>query len=107
MSNEHGHLIVVTAPSGAGKSTLVQCALQQVPNLSYSISYTTRSPRGNEKDGQHYFFVAVDEFEKMRAAGHFIETAEVHGNLYGTARPVIEQHLSEGRDVILDIDVQG
>ncbi|HZS46020.1 MAG TPA: guanylate kinase [Blastocatellia bacterium] len=107
MSNDRGYLVVVTAPSGAGKSTLVHNALQRLPNLTYSVSYTTRALRGQERDGCDYFFVTVEQFLKMRESGHFIECAEVHGHWYGTARHVIEEQLDNGRDVILDIDVQG
>jgi len=107
MSSENGHLIVVTAPSGAGKSTLVHLALERVPNLTYSVSYTTRTPRGEEQDKRDYFFVSLEQFAAMRGAGDFVECAEVHGHWYGTARDVIEQHLECGRNVILDIDVQG
>jgi guanylate kinase len=107
MSSNHGHLIVVTAPSGAGKSTLVQGVVEQLPNLTYSVSYTTRDLRGDEKEGRQYFFVTVDEFLEKRDGGGFIECAEVHGNWYGTPRDGINAHLEAGRDVILDIDVQG
>src|SRR4051794_5359183 len=107
MSSKHGHLIVVTAPSGAGKSTLVQGAVNRLPNLTYSVSYTTRNLRGVEKEGRQYFFVTVDEFLKLRDDCRFIECAEVHGNWYGTPRDGITELLEAGRDVILDIDVQG
>jgi len=107
MSSKHGHLIVVTAPSGAGKSTLVQGAVSRLPNLTYSVSYTTRDLRGEEKHGRQYYFVTVDEFLKLRDNGSFIECAEVHGNWYGTPREGVAEHLAAGQDVILDIDVQG
>jgi len=104
---ERGNLIVVSAPSGAGKSSLVNRALTQIRRLRYSISYTTRAPRGPERDGVDYFFVTGDAFRTMREAGEFVESAEVHGYMYGTHRAAIEKMLAEGFDVILDIDVQG
>ena len=100
-------MIVVTAPSGAGKSTLVQGAVTRLPNLTYSVSYTTRDLRGDEKHGRQYYFVTVDEFLKLKDDGSFIECAEVHGNWYGTPREAVTEQLTAGRDVILDIDVQG
>lgn len=102
-----GILFVVSSPSGGGKGTLIRRVLGAVPGLSYSISWTTRAPRPGERDGVSYHFVSVDEFERIRAAGGFLEWAVVHGNLYGTARSVVEQELSEGHDIILEIDVQG
>src|ERR1044071_2569024 len=104
---ERGNLIVVSAPSGAGKSSLVNRALTQIRRLRYSISYTTRAPRGSERDGMDYYFVTDEVFRAMRERGAFIESAEVHGYLYGTHRATIEHMLAEGYDVILDIDVQG
>lgn len=110
MSNEarpRGNLIVVAAPSGAGKSSLVEGALKSVDLLKYSISYTTRKARGAERDGVEYYFIDEEEFLAMRDRGEFLESAEVHGFLYGTQRATIERIISEGSDVILDIDVQG
>src|SRR5687768_6951837 len=110
MSNEaqpRGNLIVVSAPSGAGKSSLVEEVLKRVDRLKYSISYTTRKARGAERDGVEYYFVGTEEFLDMRDRGEFLESAEVHGFLYGTQRATIERILGEGSDVILDIDVQG
>ena len=104
---ERGNLIVVSAPSGAGKSSLVNRALTQIRRLRYSISYTTRAPRGSERDGFDYYFVTDEVFRAMQERGEFIESAEVHGYLYGTHRATIETMLAEGYDVILDIDVQG
>ena len=104
---ERGNLIVVSAPSGAGKSSLVERALKGVSRLRYSISYTTRAPRGAEKDGVDYFFVSDEVFRAMRERGEFLECAEVHGYLYGTHKATIEAMLDKGHDVILDIDVQG
>jgi guanylate kinase len=105
--NRTGKLVVVTAPSGAGKSSLVERALVRVPRLRYSISYTTRRARGAESHGVNYFFLSEDEFLAMRDRGEFLESACVHGFLYGTHRASIERMTGEGFDVILDIDVQG
>ncbi len=102
-----GMLIVVSSPSGGGKGTLIDRARKDVPNLSYSVSYTTRSPRPGEVNGREYFFVSRAEFEVMIAAGHFLEWAWVHGNLYGTSRDQVMQEIAAGRDIILEIDVQG
>ena len=104
---ERGNLIVVSAPSGAGKSSLVQRALKKVTRLKYSISYTTRAARGKEEHGVDYFFVPEEDFLRMRERGEFLESAEVHGYLYGTHRATVEAMLDKGFDVILDIDVQG
>lgn len=106
-STIRGNLIVVSAPSGAGKSSLVQRALKKVTRLKYSVSYTTRTPRGTEEHGVDYFFVSEEDFLCMRERGEFLESAEVHGYFYGTHRATIEAMLDEGFDVILDIDVQG
>ena len=103
----HGNLIVVAAPSGAGKSSLVEGALKRLDRLEYSISYTTRKPRGDERDGVEYYFISKEEFLDMRDRGEFLESAEVHGCLYGTQKATVERIISEGSDVILDIDVQG
>ena len=104
---ERGNLIVVSAPSGAGKSSLVNRALTQIRRLRYSISYTTRAPRGSERDGIDYYFVTDEVFGAMRERGEFIESAQVHGYFYATHKATIERMLAEGYDVILDIDVQG
>lgn len=104
---ECGNLIVVSAPSGAGKSSLVARALGQIEGVRYSVSYTTRAPRGSEREEVDYYFVTDEVFRAMRERGEFIESAEVHGYLYGTHRAAIEKTLAEGYDVILDIDVQG
>ena len=100
-------LIVVSSPSGGGKGTLIDRARKTVPNLSYSVSYTTRSPRAGEVNGREYFFVSRAEFEEMIAAKHFLEWAWVHGNLYGTSRDQVMLEIAAGRDIILEIDVQG
>jgi guanylate kinase len=102
-----GSLFVVSSPSGGGKGTLIQRVLKQVPNLSYSVSYTTRAPRNGEVDGREYFFVAPEKFEAMIAAGEFLEWAHVYGKLYGTSRMQVSREVFEGRDIILEVDVQG
>jgi guanylate kinase len=102
-----GRLFVVSAPSGAGKTTLCEAARRQLPDLVYSVSSTTRPPRDGEQDGVDYFFVTEAEFRKGIDAGQWAEWARVHDNYYGTAARFIDQHLSAGRDVLLDIDVQG
>jgi guanylate kinase len=102
-----GMLVVVSSPSGGGKGTLIRRVLKSVPNLGYSVSFTTRAGRAGEKHGEHYFFVTPEEFRAEIEAGGFLEWAEVHGNLYGTSHAQIERELSEGRDIILEIDVQG
>ena len=100
-------VFIISAPSGSGKSTLVHRLLKQVPSLKFSVSYTTRAPRGAEKDGQSYHFVAREEFEAMLARDEFLEWAQVFGNYYGTHRGVLEQARAAGQDLVLDIDVQG
>jgi guanylate kinase len=103
----HGILFVISSPSGGGKGTLIRRLLEAVSGISYSVSWTTRGPRPGEVDGINYHFVSAEEFERMRVSGGFLEWAVVHGHLYGTARSVVEQDLSEGHDIILEIDVQG
>jgi len=98
---------IISAPSGSGKSTLVNELLKKVSDLEFSISYTTRAPRGSEVNGRQYYFVSRDEFEKMIHEGAFLEHAEVFGNYYGTARRFLRQAEEHGRDLLLDIDVQG
>jgi len=102
-----GTLFVVAAPSGAGKSTLVNALLEREPAISLSISHTTRPPRPGEMYGRHYYFVEREEFEREIAEGIFLEHAEVHGNLYGTSRTTVNTLLTQGRDVLLEIDWQG
>ncbi|PYS52125.1 MAG: guanylate kinase [Acidobacteria bacterium] len=102
-----GMLIVVSSPSGGGKGTLIRRVLKTVPNLGYSVSFTTRRARAGEIDGRDYFFVSEDKFKEMAEAGAFLEYARVHGNLYGTSHAQVERELAEGRDIILEIDVQG
>jgi guanylate kinase len=98
---------IVSAPSGSGKSTLVNELFKMVSHLDFSISYTTRPPRGSEQNGKEYFFVTREEFEAMIAAGEFLEHAEVFGNYYGTARRFLREAEARGNDLLLDIDVQG
>jgi guanylate kinase len=98
---------IVSAPSGSGKSTLVNELFKMVRHLDFSISYTTRAPRGSEQNGKEYFFVSREEFEAMIAAGEFLEHAEVFGNYYGTARRFLREAEARGNDLLLDIDVQG
>jgi guanylate kinase len=102
-----GRLIVVSSPSGGGKGTLIRRVLKEVSGLGYSVSYTTREARPGEVHGRHYFFVTPETFMEMVRSGEFLEWASVHGNLYGTARSQVERELAEGRDILLEIDVQG
>ena len=102
-----GILFIISAPSGSGKSTLVAQVRSLVEGLEFSISYTTRSPRGSELDGREYYFISRERFERMIAAGEFLEWAEVFGNYYGTARTALEHARAAGKDLLLDIDVQG
>jgi len=101
------NVYIISAPSGSGKSTLVEKVRKIVPGLDFSISYTTRQPRGNERNGIEYFFVSRDEFDQMIRRGEFLEYAEVFGNCYGTAKRFLERAQQEGHDLLLDIDVQG
>jgi len=100
-------LFVIAAPSGAGKTTLVKKIVERNPELRFSISYTTRPQRPTEEDGRDYFFVEPDEFQRLRQRGELLESALVFDNHYGTSRSQVEACLSEGRDVILEIDWQG
>jgi len=102
-----GLLIVVSSPSGGGKGTLIDRVLKTVPGVSYSVSYTTRPPRGTEQNGREYFFVSAATFEEMIRRGEFLEWANVYGHLYGTSRSQVEQERAAGHDIILEIDVQG
>ena len=105
--DSRGILFVVSSPSGGGKGTLIHRVLSSVPDVSYSVSYTTRAPRKNEADGVDYFFVSTGKFEELVAADEFLEWARVHGNLYGTSRAQVLREIGEGRDIILEVDVQG
>jgi guanylate kinase len=108
MSSPHKPLVyIISAPSGSGKSTLVNELLKKVTDLEFSISYTTRAPRGSEVNGRQYYFVSRADFEKMIQQGAFLEHAEVFGNYYGTARRFLRDAEQHGRDLLLDIDVQG
>ena len=98
---------IISAPSGSGKSTLVNELLKLVPNLDFSISYTTRKLRGSEQNGKQYHFVSREEFEQMIRADEFLEHAEFDGNYYGTARRFLHETGQKGHDLLLDIDVQG
>src|SRR5271166_4117818 len=100
-------IYIISAPSGSGKSTLVNELLKKVSDLEFSISYTTRAPRGSEMNGRQYYFISRSEFEKMVRDGEFLEHAEVFGNYYGTARRFLHEAEQKGHDLLLDIDVQG
>jgi guanylate kinase len=102
-----GILFIISAPSGSGKSTLVSQLRTLVEGLDFSISYTTRAPRGSETDGREYHFTTRQEFERMIAEGDFLEWAEVFGNYYGTAVSALAHAKDAGKDLLLDIDVQG
>jgi guanylate kinase len=102
-----GILFIISAPSGSGKSTLVNQLRSLVDNLEFSVSYTTRAPRGSEEEGREYHFTTRNEFERMVANDEFLEHAEVFGNYYGTARRSLTDAKDHGKDLLLDIDVQG
>lgn len=102
-----GNLFMVVAPSGAGKSSLVNALLAQDQGIRLSISCTTRAPRPGEQDGREYHFLSVEEFLRRRDADEFLESAEVHGNYYGTSRHSITEQMQTGQDVLLEIDWQG
>jgi guanylate kinase len=102
-----GILFIISAPSGSGKSTLVSEVRRLVEGLEFSISYTTRQPRGSEEDGREYHFTTREHCQEMVRAGEFLEWAEVFGNYYGTARAALEHARISGKDLLLDIDVQG
>lgn len=105
--NGKGLVFIISAPSGTGKTTLVKRVMEQLPDLRFSVSYTTRPPRANERDGEDYHFVSLPAFQEMVERGEFLEWAEVLGNSYGTARVDEKVLESEGVDMILDIDTQG
>ena len=102
-----GTLFVITAPSGAGKTSLIDAVMRDDPSLKISVSYTTLSPRAGEQNGVDYHFVDEATFREMRGRGEFLESAEVHGNYYGTAKQVILDAVQRGDDLILEIDWQG
>jgi guanylate kinase len=102
-----GIVFIISAPSGSGKTTLTAELRRVVPNLEFSISYTTRMPRGSEQSGREYFFITREEFETMIGEDQFVEHAQVFDNYYGTARSFLREAFARGNDVILDIDVKG
>ncbi len=102
-----GRLFVISAPSGTGKTTLCRFLMDEFKGLSYSVSHTTRPPRDGEVDGKDYHFVTVSEFERMIEGNELVEWAKVHDNYYGTSLTFIRESLEKGRDILLDIDVQG
>ncbi len=102
-----GNLIIISSPSGGGKGTLIKEVLKVVPNIGYSISFTTRAIRLGEENGRDYFFVSREEFASLIALEEFLEFAEVHGNFYGTSINQVQKKIEFGQDVILEIDVQG
>jgi guanylate kinase len=107
LSDRRPIVVVVSAPSGAGKTTVLVRALRELGGIRFSVSHTTRAPRGAERDGVEYHFVDRAEFGRLRDAGDLLEWAEVHGNLYGTAVAEIEKARAAGVDILLDVDVQG
>jgi len=107
MTETTGCLFIISAPSGAGKTSLVRALLQSGLDLSLSISHTTRPPRSEEVNGRDYHFVSEETFRQMLAGGEFLENAEVYGNLYGTSQKWINEAMSSGQDIILEIDCQG
>ena len=107
VSGRPGRLFILSAPSGAGKSTLCRAVLDRFPDMLYSISYTTRPPRTGELNGVDYYFIAKEEFEKGIARDRWAEWAEVHDNYYGTCTDLLDRGLNDGKDILLDIDVQG
>lgn len=102
-----GVMMVLASPSGAGKSSISRAIFAQDPNISLSVSVTTRPKRTDEIEGRDYHFIDVGEFHRMRDAGELLESAEVHGNFYGTPRARVEEKLTAGRDILFDIDYQG
>lgn len=107
IDNYFGNIFMIVAPSGTGKSTLIKALLDQNKEIKLSISHTTRMPRKNEKDGEHYYFITINDFLNKRESGYFFESAEVHGNYYGTSRIWIDKQVKNGQDIILEIDCQG
>src|SRR4051812_19613962 len=102
-----GLMLVISSPSGAGKSTIARNLLESDPHMSISVSVTTRKRRPSEIEGRHYFFKSIREFEGLRQTDALLEWAEVHGNFYGTPRDAVEAAMSEGQDMLFDIDWQG
>jgi guanylate kinase len=106
-TREPGHLFIISAPSGGGKTTLSKALVNRFKDILYSVSYTTRSPRDSEQDGVDYYFITKKDFQDKIERGHWAEWAKVHGNYYGTSADFLEKGLASGRDILLDIDVQG
>ena len=104
---ENGNLFIISAPSGTGKTTILKRVISELKGVGFSVSHTTRAPRAGELEDKDYYFVKRDVFQAMQEQDAFLEYAEVHGNLYGTSNAVIDNLVKEGKDVILDIDVQG
>jgi guanylate kinase len=100
-------MLVLASPSGAGKSSISRAIFGEDPNISLSVSVTTRARRTDEIDGKHYSFIDIPAFERMKAEGELLESAEVHGNFYGTPRAHVEEKLENGRDILFDVDWQG
>jgi len=107
MKTTKGILFIISAPSGTGKTSLVRALLQTDPNLSLSISHTSRPPRSEEINGRDYHFISKTDFKQMQAQGEFLESAVVYGNLYGTSQKWINEAISSGKDILLEIDCQG
>lgn len=105
--NQQGLLLVISGPSGAGKGSICRALFQRNPQIVTSVSVTTRQPRAGEEEGVHYFFRTREQFEQMIQADEFLEYAEVYGNYYGTPRSFVSEQLAKGRDVALEIDIQG
>ncbi|MBT9439972.1 MAG: guanylate kinase [Desulfobacterales bacterium] len=103
----NGNLFIISAPSGAGKTTLCKAVLDRIPNMLYSVSYTTRKPRKGEQNGIDYYFITEDDFKNRIKNGKWAEWAEVYGNYYGTSSEFIDKGLAAGSDILLDIDFQG
>jgi guanylate kinase len=107
LSSRRGLAVVISAPSGAGKTTITKLLLSEMPELASSVSLTTRPRRKDERDGRDYHFVSHENFQSELKSGKLMESAEVHGYCYGTPRPFLEERIENGKDTILDIDVQG
>ncbi len=107
MNQRKGKIFVVSGPSGAGKGTLIRALLRKVPDISYSVSVTTRKRREGEEEGKDYFFVSEEEFKRMIENEELLEWAYVHNHWYGTPKKWVEDLISQGRDVLLELDVQG
>lgn len=107
LPQKKGHLFVISAPSGTGKTTLCRLLLEGFDGIGYSVSHTTRKPRPGEVHGKDYFFVSIEAFESMIRDDALLEWAQVHGNYYGTSMAFIRDNLADGKDILLDIDVQG